>query len=112
MGYYFSGTMGYGVEIPEDFEPEDWDEDRDWWDYLEEVCQKFEVEYAISDYLDEFLGAALFVGKTTDTGGVGVRTANPVTDVPTVGELERLREAAEYVGVPYEPVFLTVTSYG
>ena len=115
MGSSFDGTIGYGVEIPEGFEPNNspvgWDEFCDWYEYLEEVCQKFDVQYAVSDYFGEFFGAALFVGETTSIDGVGVFNANRVSGSPTVEELERLREASEYVGVPYKPEFIAVTSY-
>lgn len=115
MGYSYDGVLGFGVEIPDDFEPanppEDWEDGPDLWTYLDEVGRKFGVSYAISDYMGEFGGAALFVGKTIDINGVGVYAANPVKNPPSWEELERLREAAEYIGVPYAPLFLAVTSY-
>ena len=114
-----SSIMGYGVEIPDDFQPinppDEWEDGTcsgEWYEYLEEVCQKFDVQYDVSDHFGEFLGAALFVGETTGIDRAGVFKANPVSGTPTVAELEHLREACEYVGVPYKPEFIAVTSYG
>ena len=120
MGRYFSGTAGYGIRIPSTWEDEfvpsnGWDpEDDDIDGYLYDVTEKFgpdDLTYTTVNANDYDYGSILFVGKTQDMEDLGIHEFNPRTDVPSIEELERLREAAEYVGVPYEPRYLVGLSY-
>lgn len=110
----FASNSFYGgfYETDED-EREEWDTP-DTYEVLSHIVQTYPALEEDTAYFSDYRGdSVLFIKSTVArTWDADVLPFRPMDVVILPDDLDQLREAAELLGVPYEPSWLAVASYG
>lgn len=128
MGSWVSASFGYGIALPNG---DDYDSEYVPNEWVKEVSRKWAEEDAPEDYVDwgevaEKIGLPYDSGYVHDYGqGYVVFGSKPVSSYDTVksftpaevdgallADVGALKEAAEKIGIPFEPAYFLVVSYG
>lgn len=127
MGRMLLVTVGYGIVLPwgEDeefdfsnefytpFKDEEEDDAPDLWDVLEEVVRRFPFLEHESATLNDYQGDYALLLKYPITRGWDTKIFNPnIGRTVNVEYVNQLEQAAELLGVPFNPSWLVVPSYG
>jgi hypothetical protein len=129
MGSWVSGTFGYGIVVPsgdedEEYEPTEWvkqygdvekyNDDEywtiEWYGALNDLCKELGLTHDFGYVHDYGGGSAIFAGKTLSSYDT-VKSFKAV-HTPTPGEVEKLKEAADRLGIEFDPGWILVISYG
>jgi hypothetical protein len=126
MGSWVSATFGYGIVLPsgedDEYEPSEWVEqfstrengedfeywDIDWYEAAEALCEDNDLSFHFGYVHDYSGGGALFAGKTLHT----YETVKSFDSIPGSMYTPDLRDAAEKLGIEFDPKWILVVSYG
>lgn len=123
MGSSLSGSFGYGIVLPNGDDDDDYDyepnefvegfrdgESIDWYEVAEALTEEFGLTYDTSYVYDYSGGTVLF--SSVVSGYDLVNTFDTPPAEPGPFEKLALLHAAMKVGIPFEPAWLLVLSYG
>lgn len=125
MSNTLSATFGYGIVVPngedDEFEfdtsegsylaaYEDDGYGIDWWAALEGLADKLNLHHEGAYLHDYDCGSVLFADPLLE----GFGTRNTFQSLPVISEIQTraLEVAADTLGIPFEPTWVLVASYG
>lgn len=124
MGSWVSASFGYGIALPmgedrdEEYTPSEWvlsvqpswadEEDLDW----ESVASALGLSFSIGYVQDYDQGGVLFGGKPLNTYQTIEKFTHEEVGNALIEDARALREAAEKIGIPFDPAYFLVVSYG
>lgn len=133
MGQWVSGAWGYGIVIPsgeeDDYPPSKWmldnkyawvdDEDDgniyygfDWYEAGEKLAEELNLTFETSYVHDYSHGSVLFAPEAYVHSYDGVKKFDSAVGPVFCETLDRLKEAADRLGIDFEPGWILVQSYG